>query len=253
MQHLASIHLRLAALSVFRGLRRDPVVSALEKLLDCEETSPSRRMKRYAQFAGLVLEAGGNWTRYLFSRTLKDDNEYVRRLAAGKEIPTSLERTLEAELESLQLIGSLTPGDLMPAGIDFPVAGWETQDIDFVAGYRRQMNDIRRRGYGIFADSHMFVLKGEELQPILCPDPVDFDQLVGYEQEREAVTANTWRCWKGAPAPMCSCTATAERENPPASRPSSTSCTLRGCGSSNCERTSWSTSPPWWSGSATTP
>ena len=199
MQHLASIRLRLAALSVFRGLRRDPVVSALEKLLDCGETSPARQTRRYAQFAGLVLEAGGNWTRYLFSRTLKDDNEYVRRLAAGKEIPTSLERTLEAELESLQLIGSLTPGDLMPAGIDFPVAGWETQDIDFVAGYRRQMNDIRRRGYGIFADSHMFVLKGEELQPILCPDPVDFDQLVGYEQEREAVTANTLALLEGRP------------------------------------------------------
>ncbi|HHY51631.1 MAG TPA: hypothetical protein GX499_00105, partial [Clostridiales bacterium] len=117
MQHLASIHLRLAALSVFRGLRRDPVVSALEKLLGCGETSPARQTRRYAHFAGLVLEAGGNWTRYLYSRALRDDNEYVRRLAAGKEIPPALERALEAELASLQLLGSLTPGDLMPAGI----------------------------------------------------------------------------------------------------------------------------------------
>ncbi len=199
MQHLESIHLRLAALSVFRRLRRDPVLSALEQLLDSAETSPPRQMKLYAQFAGLVLEAGGNWTQYLYSRMLRDDNEYVRRLAAGKEISPALQQALEAELASLQLLGLLSPGDLMPAGADFPVAGWETQEIDFAAGYRRQMNHIRQRGYGIFADSHMFLLKGEELQPVLRPDPVDFAQLVGYEREREAVTANTLALLEGRP------------------------------------------------------
>jgi len=200
LSYFEEYYLRLCALSVFRGLRSDPTVAALGDLLAGGGASPAEQADRYARFASLVLAAGGNWTAHLFSRLVRDENPFVRKKAAGEEIPPMLKAAVAAELASLQLLGGLTPADLLPEPLSFPVAGWEVANIDFAAEYRRQLADVARRGYGIFADHHMFLVKGEELSPVLWPDSVEFKQLTGYERERAAVVANTKALIEGRPA-----------------------------------------------------
>lgn len=188
---LETFHLRLSALSVFEGLLKDPMLCALSDLLGSGQAPPARQVSCYARFAALVLASGGNWTRALYARLLRDENVYVRTLAAGAEPSPPLLRAVEAELQTLQLLGALTPEALLPKAVAFPVAGWETEALDFAAGYRGRMATIRETGYGIFADHHMFRVQGDALEPVLCPDPVDEAQLVGYERERAEVAANT--------------------------------------------------------------
>lgn len=200
MQRLDELHLRLKSLSVFRGLRTDPVIAALENLLDNRESPAPQKAVCYGNFAGLLLERGGNWSEYLFSRALRDENEYVRQLARGEEISPLLQAALKAELSSLSLLGNLCPQDLLPEGLSFPVAGWETSPLDFAENYHPQMANIQERGYGAFADHHMFLLKGEEPIPVLHPDSIRLDALTGYEKERAQVVANTLSLLNGGPA-----------------------------------------------------
>ena len=195
MQNLETLRLRLSALAVFEGLKGDPVVRALEAVL-----SEGRSVSGCARVAGLLFEAGKSLTDYLFSRALRDENAYVRRLAAGEHISPMLKDALEAELETLRLLGGLKPEDVLPEGTPFPVARWEVEDIDFSGGYRGHMARIRETGYGIFADSHVFLLRDGELKPVLHPDPVDFGRLTGYERERGEVEKNTLALVNGLPA-----------------------------------------------------
>lgn len=195
------MHLRLVSLSVFRGLRQDPVIAALETLLAGGDEPLAKRLDAYAGFASRLLSAGGDWTGYLYSRMLLHENEYVRRLAAGQAIPRALTQALEADIASLQALSGLCPADLLPEGApDFPIAKWETGEMDFRGGYHQYMRGIRETGYGIFAEHHMFLLQNGELEPVLCPDPVDFDKLTGYERERQAVWDNTLALAEGRQA-----------------------------------------------------
>ncbi|NLF27222.1 MAG: DUF815 domain-containing protein [Clostridiales bacterium] len=189
--------MRLAALSVFEGLKADPVVRALEALL--ADAGNARTISDCARLAALLFEAGRSLTDYLYSRALRDENPYVRRLAAGETISSALKDALGAELATLQLLGGLRPDDLLPDGISFPVARWEVEEIDFSGGYHRHMANIREAGYGAFADHHVFLLRDGELKPVLHPDPVDFDKLTGYARERGEVERNTAALVNGLP------------------------------------------------------
>ncbi|HML46640.1 MAG TPA: ATP-binding protein, partial [Clostridia bacterium] len=175
-------------------------ISALSDLLGSGQMPPARQVACYARFAALVLAAGGNWTGALFDRLIKDENVYVRALGMGAEPSPTLRRAVAAELETLQALGALAPVDLLPEAVTFPVAGWETEAMDFAAGYQARMAAIRETGYGIFADHHMFRVQGDALEPVLCPDPVDEDQLTGYERERAEVAANTLALLEGRPS-----------------------------------------------------
>ncbi len=200
MPSLDELLLRLKALSVFRGLRTNPVIAALETLLDSRQAPISMQADLYAAFAGLLLEQGGNWSDYLLSRALQDENEYARQLARGKTVPPLLQAALEAELSSLSLLGRLSPQDLLPAELDFSVAGWEVSSLDLSERYHNHMERIRERGYGIFVDHHMFLLKGDALVPVRHPDTIRLATLTGYEKERAQVVTNTLSLLNGGPA-----------------------------------------------------
>ncbi len=199
MPSLDELLLRLKALSVFRGLRTNPVIAALETLLDSRQAPISMQADLYAAFAGLLLEQGGNWSDYLLSRALQDENEYARQLARGKTVPPLLQAALEAELSSLSLLGRLSPQDLLPAELDFSVAGWEVSSLDLSERYHNHMERIRERGYGIFVDHHMFLLKGDTLVPVRHPDAIRLAALTGYEKERAQVVTNTLSLLNGGP------------------------------------------------------
>ena len=199
MQNLETLRLRLSALAVFEGLKGDPVVRALEAVL-----SEGRSVSGCARVAGLLFEAGKSLTDYLFSRALRDENAYVRRLAAGEHISPMLKDALEAELETLRLLGGLKPEDVLPEGTPFPVARWEVEEIDFSGGYRGHMARIRETGYATsFAISHVSFCSGTgELKPVQYPPsrtPVDFGLATGYERSARG-RKNTIALVNGLPA-----------------------------------------------------
>ncbi|MDR3121872.1 MAG: DUF815 domain-containing protein, partial [Clostridiales bacterium] len=255
---LANARFALASLALFRGLLFDPVVHAFQRLAEAaaDEKMPlERRVDRYAAFTNLLYEAGEaaecgfggaagendrgggagdesvgigyDWTRYLLTRTLRDENRCIKETARGRAIPAGVARAVSWELSMLERVGGITSAEALDElGCAFPLAGWETSRLDFAAAYREHIAHISERGYGLFAESHVFRLRdgggdggsggngghrpgrhiggvggdGFELVPVPRPDPVDAAELTGYGRERDAIFANTLALMAGKPA-----------------------------------------------------
>ncbi|WRS27051.1 ATP-binding protein [Oscillospiraceae bacterium MB08-C2-2] len=196
MQQSENSRQKLASLVIFRGLLKDPAVSAFRELLAGENLPMLERTEKAAELSHLLLEAGQSWSGYLLQRALWDENPYVTGKAAGKEFSASLETALGAELVILEELGSITPEML---GVSLPL-GWQTEALDFAAAYSRQLARIGEAGYGIFARHHMFLLGEEALIPVVHPDSVTLEGLTGYTEERQAVIDNTVALLEGRPA-----------------------------------------------------
>ena len=228
---LKNMNLQLRTLAVFAGIRRDPVIDALEQMTAAgdeltDEQSREVFVERYCAFAAALYERDTNWSRYLHALVMEDDNICVRRAAAGnvggrqvsdcsfkgilqdEVLAESLEREL-AILQELSLLSSddLTGGrfscqisDLTGGRFSCQLPGWETSEYDFAGDYAKHLEELPRKGYGIFARYHVFRVEDGELAPVLTPDPQRLSDLVGYEAQREPVIANTKAFLQGLPA-----------------------------------------------------
>lgn len=193
--------INLAALVVFRGILKDPVVAAFSELVESRDLSPLDRIKRYSAFASKLLEEGGNWSEHLLIRILRDENPLVRSIAENREPSPSMIKMAEYELSALQQIGRITSACATAfTGSPIPLAEWTTSELDYKSRYRDFTSRINELGYGIFADYSMFFLDGGEIVPVKNPDASSFDTLSGYESERRQIAANTVALVEGRPA-----------------------------------------------------
>ena len=238
-RRLKDMNLRLRTLTVFAGIRKDAVVAALEELLAADSGNAEEFAECYCSFAAALYERDTDWSRYLHSLVLEDDNICVRRAAAAQAgenrtpedvLGPVLAESLARELAILQDLSALSseevrmtparvsseevrmdvdgvPGEGAAAGCDkdSPECGgylprWETSEYDFAADYEAHLKELPRRGYGIYARYHVFRVDGTQLVPVLCPDPQRILDLVGYDAQREPVIDNTKAFLQGLPA-----------------------------------------------------
>ena len=200
---LNTMNLRLRTLTVFAGIRKDPVVAALGQMLaaGAGQADSDVFIDRYCAFAAALYERDINWSRYLHDLVMADDNICVRRAAAGNMITVPLADSLAQELAILQDLSRVTSGDLtVGADYDGYLPEWETAEYDFAGDYAKHLEELPLKGYGIFAKYYSFRVEDGEIVPILCPDPVRLDELVRYEAQREPVIANTKAFLQGLPA-----------------------------------------------------
>lgn len=96
------------------------------------------------------------------------------------------------ELDTLQEFAHLKSEDLKSV-IDYDgfLPSWDTSEADIKASYIHMLDNLKTRGYGMFASYGSFVPKDGTLVPIVKADPVTLDKLYGYELERHQVLANT--------------------------------------------------------------
>ena len=114
---LKNMNLQLCTLAVFAGIRRDPVIDALEQMTAAggeltDEQSREVFVERYCAFAAALYERDTNWSRYLHALVMEDDNICVRRAAAGDKSDQVLAESLERELAILQELSLLSSDDL---------------------------------------------------------------------------------------------------------------------------------------------
>ena len=206
--NLKDQYLKLRTLTVFSGIRKDPVIDALGKMLAAdrqEETDGTWQeafVDRYCAFAAALYQRDTNWSRFLHTLVIEDDNICVRKAASGsRDISPELADSLKQELAILSELAGLNSRDVT-AGLDYDgyLPQWETSCYDFEADYRTHLEELPRKGYGIFAKYHVFRVDGSDLAPILCPDPQRLSDLVGYDAQREPVIANTKAFMQGLPA-----------------------------------------------------
>ena len=183
---------KLHSLVIFRNILEDETVKKLLALFDCDETNKNLLTDRYCDFAESLLRHGGNLTRYFLSLILEDENIYTRYRITGKGDGELLEPLLERELLVLSKLSTFEGEQVRTFTGDSTLAKWKTEDIDFSEIYHKRLSEIHKKGFGIYAKYHMFILGDDgEIIPIKNPDPQKLSELSGYERERNLIIANT--------------------------------------------------------------
>lgn len=199
LEKVNGIAARLNALTVFRSLLSDPVVSHIKGIFTEKETQ--RRVEQYALFAAALFEKGGNLSEHILKLTLADENIYMLQCAQKKEISPMLEECVRSELSLLSDISLIAPKELKAAtGYDGFLPDYLISKYDFEELYHRQLEDIERHGYGIFAKNRAFLLSGHDIIAVRHPDPITLSALPGYKAERAQVLENTKALLRGRPA-----------------------------------------------------
>lgn len=191
----------LRSLVLFRGICADPCVSAMLRVLEAFKLPVHKRVDRYAEFTGTLLKYNESWTAYLLDCVINDDNPVIRAAARGEQPGALLRECAEQELAKLERLSRLRSQDFFPLlGYNGYLPAWQTSSLDFSAAFSLALREAPGRGYGIFAQHHMFTYKNGALCPVLCPDPIRLDLLYGYEPQRAEVVSNTLALLGGYPA-----------------------------------------------------
>ncbi|MCQ2417893.1 MAG: ATP-binding protein [Oscillospiraceae bacterium] len=201
---LQEIDLSLNSLVIFRKLLTHEVILPLRALLDTEAMDPIIQLRQYTEFVSRLYSRNVNLTEYIFQLICLDDNYYVKAVAAGEEIDPMLEASVQNELAILQRLSRLRPHELQKEVSYYGILPeWKTSDIDFGAEYHARLRDIRRYGFGKFADSSMFIIQDERCVPVQHPDTVTLKDLKGYETKQAKIIDNTARFMSDIPAQHC--------------------------------------------------
>lgn len=219
---------QLRALAVFRGLRQDPVLQALDACLTCAlqanlgaDGTPDLLARvtgceTYATLAARLYEAGPipggtSLAEHLCTLVTESDNAYIRaagrKADCGAEPARELTAAMEHELETLQRIADLTPQALQ-AALGFKDSDsaaflplFPVRRVDIAARYRERIADVHRCGYGMYARYTMFYLDGAgQIVPVRHPDAIRLEDLVAYDRERQLLLENTRALLAGKPA-----------------------------------------------------
>lgn len=194
---MKKLRMKLSTLCIFRDLLKDEVIEALCAYLKKPNASA------YAEFVSLLYKAnGGNLGEYIKEICSNSDNVYVRTIGMGKNVPSYMLTTIEAELDTLQEVAELTKDELcLDIDCDAYLPDFTTTKLRLKDIYLHRAENIGKHGYGIYAKNKMFYVDSESnIIPVQNPDRTLISDLVDYEREREIIIDNTKALLQNKPA-----------------------------------------------------
>ena len=135
----------LSALSIFRGVAKSAVLSALRKFLICN-SDPFEKMSLYGEFVALLSETEYSLSDYLVRAVCEDENSYITGVAAG-EISAIKTATEKLQNDSYEVFGKIyqqqqaqqgAPG----AGFDPNQAGGQGFNQNYNPGAQNQDDNV---------------------------------------------------------------------------------------------------------------
>ncbi len=199
---ILSLYRRRDTVVIFRDMVSDPAFVELMVLLGSDTDKVNDFLSDYTDFVTELYKTGStDLSQHLLKITLDCENIYTQLISAGKKPDKNIQDCLIHELQFLQEVSQLTPEDLTEE-LDYSgyLPRWDNSPIDFIGSYSERMSLAAKRGFGKWAKSSMFVLRGGELSPVKFPDKQTLAELYGYERERKAVIDNTLALLNGKPA-----------------------------------------------------
>lgn len=195
LNELSKAALGLSTLSVFRGLLKDPVISALHRLT----LSPSP--ENYAEFVSVLYTHTADLGGYILNAVLEDENAYMLRKAEDLPCDPLMEECVAHELDVFEELCALTPEKVKTAmQAEAWLPRWHTEPQNIADVYADRLTRIHEHGYGIFAKYSTFIICDGALVPVKHPDAISVEELGGYQKERQAVIDNTLALVEGRPA-----------------------------------------------------
>ncbi len=182
----------LGSLTVFRDLLSEPLIIKLRELFSCEDWDKYRLVSLYCDFVHELYRSTDSFSEWLLRYISEDENIYVKYIIEGRTPGSCIRDSLYRELETLERLSAISSREISDAiGSEFRLPQWKTDTASLGAAYEKRLEDIPKKGYGIFAKYHMFVIDEHGPIPVHHPDPQSLNDLHGYENEREKVIKNT--------------------------------------------------------------
>ena len=190
----------LLALSVFRSILNSNTMQSFISFLT-EKDNLQDKLNFFGEFVYSLAEYNYSFSNFLSNAVLTDENKYVLSMAQKKEVSKSLLENTTKELKIFSELSKISTDDLF-GDIDFKgyIPKFENTKTDFVKLYEKQIKNISKIGYGIFATAKMFKVLDEEITPIKSADEISVDSFVGYKEQRKQIFDNTKALCEGKPA-----------------------------------------------------
>lgn len=187
------LKLQIDSLTVFAQIKNDPVISNLRKLLDAiSEKTGDEAVHLYSEFVAPLYPHTINFTEYVKTLMIQDDNFYVKGRASGQQMDAEMLNAVDAEIGILQNIASIKSSDIKSAiGYEGYLPSWKTHPVDFGYDFKEKLQNIAKTGYGIFAKHSFFRVDNGKIVPVAHPDYQTLDQLFEYRRERDLILKNT--------------------------------------------------------------
>lgn len=169
---------KLKSLAVFRCILADETVRAFIDL--CEKGDESS----LGVFAEKLYKKGDNLSRAFLDIILLSENLLSVKTAQDDEISGIIQERACKELDIIKAAS-------MVDGSEFSADGmWKCEDIDIAGEFKTRLSNIKKTGYGVFAENVMFTLEGKEIVPAIFKDDTTVESLKGYERQRNQIENN---------------------------------------------------------------
>lgn len=190
MSNIEKLYHKLCMTCVFHNLLSSPLFMNFASYVNEEKTD--KKIKYLSAFISEIYKNGGSLTDLVKTLVFEDENVYVRARAKGTEVSSDIHASVKYELSVFERFASLTSRDFMEdMKIDY-VSSFSSARCDLYSEYEKRLGEIKRYGYGIFANYPMFRMdRNGAILPIQSVDRASLDSFVGYERERELVIENT--------------------------------------------------------------
>lgn len=204
---LAAVTAQLDQMIIFRSLRQHAVVQELYACL--RQTGPT-----FYGWYGRLLEqfpdADNSWAAYLDRAIRYDENSFALHCERGEYIALS-PRMLDAVRRDIRILQNLKAWNPRTC-LENDAKPWKPLPTEQSEGAQSESElqdsldklarHYREHGTGAFGATACFTWNhaSQAFQAVAHPDPVTFEQLIGYERQKQTLQQNTLQFLQGLPA-----------------------------------------------------
>ena len=214
LQRAASLLIYQSALESETGQAFVVLLAAIvEAEQNLDPVTRSACVQAYGRWFRAIAAQNQSWQDYLIAQILRDENPFSQQAQRlpSTELPPAL---LDGVRHDLRILQQLAQADQElgtwvqeACGLEIAPIGWTAPPVysflpttsDWSKGLALLGRHYYQQGTGIFAFQALRWQRGE-LAGIAHPDPVEVDDLIGYEAQKQALIQNTEFLLKGHPA-----------------------------------------------------
>lgn len=198
---------QIQSLLLYQSIFDNEIGTAFLNLLQTLDRKDSDCLKAYSNWFKNLAVINQSWQDYLLDRILQDDNPFSQQIQRVdlQQIPRATIAAVKYDLNILQNIYKCTPEQISQwvqtaSNLSVAPVVWNlktakesflhrqtnwTEALTELADYYRQ------HGTGIFARDRAFRWQQGQFLSISNPDPIQLDEIVGYELQKQALQKNT--------------------------------------------------------------
>lgn len=201
-----------ARLLVFRDICAHPLALAWQELIQqLMSGDPLPCWRAYGRWFELLAQQGLSWREWLIREIRWADNPFSRAALQPQGIPAPLLQAARHDLRCLQILAHSqeTIAEQMQAlglGISWPdenssSSGWDPRPLaDWGQSLEALIAHYRQAGAGLYGRYWAFRWGPAGLEGIPAPDLPEWEEIYGYERQKQQLAANTEALLRGDPA-----------------------------------------------------